>query len=265
MRKYFTIFQIAWQNVLEYRANFFIGRLRNIILLLTLYYLWTAVFADKPALFGFTAEQIVTYVFLVNIFRALILNSRTADVGGEIVGGGKFFSYLLRPISYFKYWFSIDVAYKIFDLVAAIFEVAIFLLILKITVFLQVNPLLLFLTLISIVLAILIFFFLSFIISLSTFWTDQPWPGRFVFEVFLGFAVGTFFPLDVLPRTFIQILNLTPFPYLLYFPANIYLGRLETVQIFQGLAMQIFWLFAAYFLTKLLWIKGLKVFSAMGA
>ena len=61
-----------------------------------------------------------------------------------------------------------------------------------------------------------------------------------------------------------QILYLTPFPYQLYFPISIYLGKAAGAEMWRGLAMQLFWVLVAYVFARLMWRRGIRRYSAFG-
>src|SRR3990170_2115979 len=132
MRKYLAVGRITFANLLQYRWDFIIAQARTILLLLTLYFLCTTVFKSKITLFGFTKDQIVTYIFLAAIIRQFVLTSATDQIAGELQSWGKFFSYLLRPIGYFRFWFTVDLVYKVTSLIFIFFITAIMLNILNI-------------------------------------------------------------------------------------------------------------------------------------
>lgn len=264
MRKYLTVLQISFQNIFEYRWNLLLGRLRNIILLLTLYYLWSTVFVNQNILFGFNFTTIMTYVYVIQILRSVVLDTRGENIGEEISGNGKFFSYLLRPIGYFKYWLSVDLAYKVVNIVFTILELFVVAKILNISLFLQADFLNWLVFMISVILATLMYFMFISWVSFLSFWTTQIWGARFALSLLLEFTSGAFFPLDILPRFFQQFLNLTPFPYLAYFPTKVYLGHLSLLEMIYGLSIQIIWMIVMFYLARLTWLRGLKVYQAFG-
>jgi len=56
----------------------------------------------------------------------------------------------------------------------------------------------------------------------------------------------------------------TPFPYLMFFPVNVYLGKMNGPELWAGLAMQAFWVAMAYLLARFVWSRGIKRYSAVG-
>lgn len=264
MKKLLAVLKISFKNIFEYRLNFLLGQLRQIILLLTLYYLWKNVFSQGSSLFGFNFAEIITYVYIVQILRSIALDTRTEGISDEIAGNGKFFSYLLRPIGYLKYWLTVDLAYKIINIFFSFLWLFLITKLLNINLFLQTNYLNLMFFVISTILSTLMYFFIMSSVSLWAFWTPQVWGAKFALGLLLEFTSGAFFPLNILPLAFQNLLNLTPFPYLVYFPALTYLGRLPTFQIILGITIQLAWVLIFYFLNRFVWQRGLRIYLASG-
>ena len=117
---------------------------------------------------------------------------------------------------------------------------------------------------ISIVLTGLLQFFISFTLALLAFWLLEVSTLIFILFAFEYLAGGHLFPLDILPPALSQALYYTPFPYQLFFPVSIYVGKTSGAALYQGLAMQIFWVLASYGLARLVWYRGNRKYSAVG-
>lgn len=264
IKKYLAVFRISLVNVLEYRTNFLVGRIRSLIVLLTLYFLWRAVFPLEGRLFGYDQAQIFTYVFSIHLLRSLVLMTNTGNIAWEIHSGGKFFSYLLKPLSYAKYWFSSDLAYKLVDFSFALLEAVVVILIFKIPIYLPPNPLFWILTVFAVFLALLLNFYLGYFVALIAFWTPQAWGPRFLFDLLLSFSAGAFFPLDVFPKVAQIVFNSLPFPYLLFFPVSVFLGRVSPIGIITGFLVSCGWILISYLAIRYLWQRGLAVYEGGG-
>ncbi|MBI4999815.1 ABC-2 family transporter protein [Candidatus Gottesmanbacteria bacterium] len=272
MKKYWQVIKTTWQEYGVYRLNFLVWRLRSFIGFLTIYFFWWAVFLPAGRqvageVFGWHQEQILTYILGVAMARSIVLSSRTIDVGGEI-NQGNLTNYLLKPLNFLTYWFSRDIADKLLNIALTIFELTLFFLILKPPFLVQTNPFILVACLLSIILATILYFFINFFLGVIAFWTPESWSGvwgpRFVFTIILEFFAGTIFPLDILPKPIFAILQLTPFPYLIYFPLKIYLGQVNFLQIFTGFTICLFWMGIWYLIVEKTWRAGLKVYAAEG-
>jgi ABC-2 type transport system permease protein len=264
-RKISAVFSISWASGFVYRLNFVMWRFRTIIQLLTVYFLWWAILQNNPAPAGYVPETLLTYVVLTSIIRAVVFSSRSTDVQSNI-GSGDLNNYLIKPINYFGYWFSRDIADKALNLLFSMVEISLILFLLKPPLFLQTDPLILLFFSLSVILAALMYFFFSFIISLSVFWAPEGngWPQRFLIFIILEFFAGALFPLDILPQPVFAVLSRLPTAFFLYTPLSIYLGRSTPAQSLESLGLMVFWLGVLYVLSQGLFKRGLKIYGAYG-
>lgn len=266
MEKYWSIFKISFEQEFAYRLNFILWRVRNVFQILLTYFLWSTVFASPTTqIFGYDRAKILTYVFGIMIVRALVLSARAMDVSSD-VAQGDLSNYLLKPMSYFKYWMTRDISSKALNLIFATIEFAALFIILRPPFFFQGNIVTLFVFFISIILAILIYFFLLFLISSIPFWAPEiGWGSHFLVTVVIIEALsGSLFPINILPIGLQSIVMATPFPYLIYFPVEVYLGNITGVALVGGLMVAAAWTGVLWLSLNFVWQKGLKVYQAIG-
>lgn len=263
MPKYLQIIKNTLEEYFIYRVNFLMWRVRNVLGLITGYFLIKAIFTEGRVIYGYDVERILTYIFTVSILRAIIFASRTADLAG-VINSGDLTNYLIKPISTLKVWFTRDIADKVLNIIFCLLEVGLIVYLLKPPFFIQTNPVYIFTFLVLASLAVLLYFFINFLISLIGFWTPEVWAPRFIFTILFDFFSGGVIPLDVLPSSVYKLFQLTPFPYLLFNPINIWLGRVSLLGIFISLTITIFWIAIFYFTVQFVWQKGLRIYSAEG-
>src|SRR3989339_778208 len=160
MNKYLQVFKISFQQEFAYRLSFVMWRVRNVLQIFVVFFLWDTIFnIQGRELFGYTKEKILTYVFGLIIVRALVLSARAQDVSGEIARG-EIINYLLKPVNYFKYWLTRDFSSKALNLFFAAGEFFLLYLILKPPFYFQTSIFQIFLFLVAISLAMLTYFLL---------------------------------------------------------------------------------------------------------
>lgn len=253
---------LAILQLFTYRLSFILWRARNIFNLVFIYFLWTSVFVNRTAIFSYTQEKLVSYILLITFLSSLILSTRTIDVGVDILSGDVM-NHLLKPFSFFKFVISRDVADKLVNVLFSIGEIFILLFILNPHVFIQKDPISYLLFFLSLSIGGIIAFFISLNLSFLAFWSSEIWAPRYIYSILLWFLAGSFFPLDILPKTLYFILLFTPFPYLIFLPSKIFLNGFSPT-IFIPLILSIAWCFILYFLTKKIWEKGIRNYSAYG-
>lgn len=266
MRKYLSVFRISFVQEFAYRLNFIMWRVRNIFQIFLVFFLWDTVFSDpSKEFFGYNREKILTYVFGLLILRALVLSARAMDVAGDI-SRGDLTNYLLKPVNYFKYWLTRDFSSKALNLAFAAVEFTLLYLILRPIFFFQTNPTSLIGFTIAVSLAVFLFFVLLFITSAVPFWAPQlGWGSHFLLTVVVvEFLSGALFPIDILPNVVQNILYLTPFPYLIFFPLQVYLGKVVGFELIRGIMLSLFWAIVLWFSMNAIWKRGLKVYRAEG-
>ena len=261
--KYFLFAQKTWEETLTFRFNFLMWRFRNVLQLLTFYFLWQAVFPQNATIGTYDKSQIITYVLAISLVRSIVFSNRSFAIGEEI-NSGMLSNYLIKPINYFMYWFSRDIGDKAMNIAFVIVEISLLIILLKPELFIQTNISYFLLATIAIVLAIIAYFILNALLEMIGFWTSEVWAPRFIFMIVITFLAGGLFPLDLAPKSIYTILQFLPFTYLLYFPVKIYLGQIPQDQIFAGFAILIFWSFVLVLILKYMWSKGLKVYTAYG-
>lgn len=262
MQPYFQVFKVTIAEYFVYRLNFILWRARVVLGLLIVYFLWSSFFEKSQLIFGYSITQMLTYILISGLVSNFVLASRTQDVAGEIVNGN-IINYILRPVSFFKYIAARDLADKAMNIIFTIFEVVLIILLLKPTLFVQTNPLYLVLFFVFLGLGVATSFFINLMLSFVGFWTPEVWAPRFIFFMIVFFLSGSYFPLDILPPPIYHALLLTPFPYLYYLPARIYLGVDSSLLPFYLIASA-GWMMITYFLAKKIWQKGLLTFSFYG-
>lgn len=262
MRKYLQVMYVSIIQVFTYRLSFILWRVRNIFSLIFIYFLWTSVFTNRLSVFSYTQEKLITYILIISLLSSLILLTRTADVSADILSGD-IMNYFLKPFSFFKFLISREIADKLLNLFFTIIEILILFLILRPHLFVQTNPVTYLLFIISLIIGGVISFFISLNISFIAFWSNEIWAPRWIYSIFTWFLAGSFFPLDILPKKVYSFLLLTPFPYLIYLPAKLFLDGIS-LKLAIPILISCWWCIGLYFVTKKIWERGIKIYSAYG-
>ncbi|HJY99069.1 MAG TPA: ABC-2 family transporter protein, partial [Patescibacteria group bacterium] len=82
--------------------------------------------------------------------------------------------------------------------------------------------------------------------------------------VVMEFLSGALFPIDVLPPALQKVVMSLPFPYMIFFPVQVYLGKITGSAQIQGFLTSFVWLGILWYFMKNIWAKGLKAYQAFG-
>lgn len=263
MKKYFWAFKLSFSNQLAYRVNFLLGRLRSIIVLLILYYLWTTLTAYTGRFAGYTREELMTYVFGVVMLRAFVFGSQSRRIAQEINDGG-FTAYLVKPINHFVFFYFRELAERLLLIFSSVIEITIVSALLSVHFFVQTDGIALISVLGAILGAHFLYYVLSYAVSLIAFWSREAMGPRFMFEWLLEFASGAYFPLTIVSAFFFGILQLLPFTHLIFTPLTIYLEKIAPAKIPALIGMQMLWILIVGIVATLVWKRGLRRYSGEG-
>lgn len=253
----------TWEEYMTYRLNFVLWRVRVVLGILVTYFLWWAIFSGRGEFFGYTQSMILTYVILSNIVRTIALGTTTMEIG-EIINHGDLSNFLIRPLSFLRYYIARDSADKLLNLAFSVVEITLMIIILKPQIFLQTNPLTLLLAFCAMGMGTILYFFFSLVLGYLGFWTPDVWAPRFISFVVTEFFAGGLFPIDILPNPLFILSQSLPFSYFIYFPLKVYLGQLTVQQMFHGFTIGLVWMVGLGIVANFLWQKGLRVYTAQG-
>lgn len=263
--KYIRAAKITWESMFVYRLNFIMWRIRNIVQIVAIYFLWSSILSRDPNVFGYSTSQMLTYILGTSLMRALVFSSRSIDTQSEI-SSGDLNNYLIKPLDYFKYWFSRDLADKFMNLLFSAAEVTLLVIWLKPPIFIQSDPLFASGFILVALLAMVMYFYFSFLISMTTFWIPEGngWPQRFLVFVTLEFFSGGLFPLDILPPFLATVVSKLPSAYFLHVPLQIYLGRTDVSGILTTIMVMFVWIVLFKKLADWVFERGLRIYGAYG-
>lgn len=262
MSAYAVAYSIALQETLQRRWSFLMERVGSFAVVLSLYSFWAALLGSNRDFLGYTRAEMLTYSLTLNFLMSFVFTGRGWMLVGEIASG-RISSYLVRPVSYPCYSLALDLAQKTVHAGSATLEIALLSLALG-GLFLPHAPANWLLFALSAVAASLLFFFLEFTVSSLAFWTSESGGPLFCFELFVQFAAGAIFPLDVLPDALRKVLQSTPLPYMAYYPARILMGKVPFEDGLRLVGLELLWLAAAAGLAFLAWRRGVRSYAAEG-
>jgi ABC-2 type transport system permease protein len=265
LKSYWHIFSIGIQNTLVYRVNFFFRALFNLVPLLATISLWRAIYTDPDHIVaGYTLAQMLSYYVIVTVVDALTAVTEDEWQIASDIKDGHISQFLVKPVNYLHYRLCLFFSGRCVYTLAAIGPVAIFIAMMGVWPLPPADGLTVVCFLVSMMMTALLQFLLSYITAMLAFWVVEISTFVFILLAFERVASGQMFPLDVLPSWLAQTLLYTPFPYQMYFPVSIYMGKTTGLALVNGLIIQACWVMAGYALARLIWKRGLKTYTAVG-
>lgn len=263
MKRYVTIFSLYAQHALEYKARSLVWF--GIILLDVFVYIlyWRGVLISGSSNTFWSFSEAVSYYLLLLVAGNLLQVHIEEEVAFEDIQYGRLSQYLLRPFSYIRFKFFQELPWRLiqggFGLITLMF-VGVF--ISRLQVVSDIYSV--FLVFAIAVSAYMLCFIYKMIVGIIAFWTID-YTGLQNIQIILYMLLsGLMIPLHLLPEGIRGFALIQPIAYTLYYPVRAVQGVFTYSQLWQVLATQWFWIFLLYVLYRVIWRRGLRVFTAVG-
>ena len=273
---WWTILKISFEERLVYRGDFALGTLMRFLPIVTQIFLWSAVFAavkptsglpagGEPRIAGYSYQDFVAYFLLTMIVRAFSSMPGLASGIARDIRDGTVKKYLIQPIDMVSFLLLYRVAHKLVYYAVALGPFALVFFLCR--GFFQggwPDPPVLAAFMASLGMAFLLGFFLEATIGMIGFWFLEVSSLLFVYMLFSFFFSGHMFPLDILPGFFRTVVELIPLQYLAYFPAAVFLQKIEGADLVWGLCAQAGWVVFFMIASRVAFRFGVRRYSGYG-
>ena len=265
MIKYAKIFGVGLQNTLVYRWNFLLRALFDIVPLVGTVFLWRALFQSRAQpIAGYEFGGMVYYFLLTILASNLITPTDDEWQIAADIRDGQINALLAKPVDYLGYRVSLFLGYR---LTSSLFMLPIVFLLFACFhqyVTLPQSVLTWIYACASLCLAAFLQFFLAYAIAMLAFWILEISTVVFIVFSFEYFLSGHLFPLDLMPAWLKDVLVWLPFTYELYFPVAVFQEKVTGDLLVKGLMIQAAWVAVAWAIGRLMWVRGLRRFQAVG-
>ena len=272
MKKSFTAFwrrnlafsELAIVSNLEYRFNFFIDAFMQPMISVGIeVLLWFAIFktAGTLQIGGFTQEYYLAYSVWAPFLGRIAVSWMYESMMVEEVASGSINVVLTRPISFYEYYLSQMMGYKVITTALSLLVPLIASYYFKLPVQFERIPL----ALLLVIYYLFLVHTLSFIVATFAFFLTRIRSFTLVKNLILWLLAGELIPIDLMPSFLSKVLLWLPFSAGVYTPVAYITGRVDAGLMLQSfisvtISLVVFCLFSHWF-----WKKGLREYTGTGA
>lgn len=263
MSKYLAFARSAFQTQLAYRGQVWARVFGELIIVFAKISVWIAVFGGVTSVSGITLPDMITYAILCGtILAAWSYASLITTVGREIKTGDVAV-FMLKPLSYPLYLFATEcgnLAYRLVGVVLPTIVIAGLL-------YGMEPPASLFHGMMFAaywMLAFIILFLVAAMFGLVAFWLMTAFSLEWFLQAALMIFSGTIIPLWFLPKGLDTIVAHLPLAWVAYYPAAVYLGKLDVAASCVYLGIGILWAGALCLAVALLWRRAALRLTVQG-
>lgn len=247
IKKYISIFYLGIKNNLIFRSNVTIHWMLQLVNLFVSLWMWNLLLDNSRYL------NMTKYLIITNL-AALIFTTSPVFLLSNLIQTGKLTSYLVRPISAYRYIFMYSLGSQ-FPLI--LFYIGVF-------IVLTHEFIVVFVLIVYLFLAQLMFFNLMWILGCLGFWLMNMWPLRNGLNAIYLLLGGMYFPLSMFGENVYSWLKYNPFSLVTDIPARfVTLNNLS--EIIPASFTVVLWGILFWLLGKYLFKKGLNKYEGVGA
>jgi len=267
---WWTILRISFEERLVYRGEFALGTLMRFLPIVTQIFLWKAVFeavaqsGGERLVAGYDYHQMIAYYLLTMIGRAFSSMPGLASGIARDIREGTIKKYLIQPVDMLSFLLLYRLAHKLVYYAVALGPFALVFYLCRGYFSGWPDATILAACVASLVMSFLLGFLLEATLGMIGFWFLEVSSLLFVYMLLNFFFSGHMFPIDMLPGFWADLVRIIPLQYLAYFPAAVFLGKIQGAALAWGLIVQAGWVMFFLVSSRLAFERGTRHYSGFG-
>lgn len=264
MKKYLLTIKTEFQRQLTYRVDIYAYRVGNLLEIFALLAVWTIAYKNTTNVFGYSQAEMITYVLISWLFMSIIRSYGLSERIAEEIFEGKVSDFLIKPISYLRYIVIFSIGRASVSIIYAVLVQLLIILFFSEYIVFNLDWIRAIVLLLMIIVSYFINVFCSLILGMVAFWTQRITGIDYTVSTLIKFLSGVYFPIALLPESFLNFDKFFPFIYTIYMPTQLYLGKIKTLEGVYALGIEFLWLFILYGIIKLMWSRGIRRYEGVG-
>jgi ABC-2 type transport system permease protein len=241
-----SLLKMRFLTGLQYRAAAAAGILTQLFFGLIFIMVYVAFYTHNGAAQPMSLKEVVAYVWLQQMFFALIVLWQFDVELFELITGGNIAYELCRPWRLYPIWYAKLLAARLSSASLRCLPVALVVFILPepYRMPLPTSPAALLLFTLALLSGLLLVAAISMLVYISVFWTMSPVGSVLMIAVAGEFFAGMIVPVPLMPGWMQTIAGLLPFRWTVDFPFRVYTGHIGVREALAGIGIQMIWLAA---------------------
>lgn len=250
-------------RTLAYRGQLIIYTLATLFAVVPAVAVWSGMAGNGAG--GYSKVDLISYYVAGLFIQRLVYSSLINYYVHEITSDGSIVGlFLTKPVSFYWATYAMGLGWLAIAAVVGVIMTILFSTIIGVGITAQLTFPTVFLTILAIFLATILVFCSSLVLGSLALWTTHI--TSFVSLYWIGLLLfgGITFPLAFFPNNVQQILIFNPYRFMFSFPLEILFSKINFLEIIFGFGLTLLWIFIFSYLYKIMWRRGVKVYSGYG-
>lgn len=241
MKKYIMVAGMFFKTQMVYRFDVFMSTLELLGRILFAWIIWSAIFAERDMVDGFTFKAMLFYYVASSFLSSLDSSSNVGSTVSSWIRGGEFSKRMVIPINPQGYFCAQTMGVAGYSAIFSIIAIALIAVISRFGVMFSGSVISIALALVMILLGLICMVCYYYFIGLTAFKFQDI--GFFIYIQWTvrDFLTGSMVPLFLLPDTVLYIVKFLPFPHIVYTPVMLLMGRISFMEGLSGFIVLAVW------------------------
>lgn len=261
MRAYIEFARKKFINNMVYKVDCIMGIINTLILFITFYCIYKALYGSNSEVDGITFSMVSTnFILSLGLSHAFSFDDEFLQ---NKLREGAIVNEFIKPVNFIFRMLAENLGDSIFKVCFNFFPTLILVIcFIKLEKPAGVVEFILFL--VSIVFGYLILWNLNVIVQMCAFWIFNNWGIAIIKNLLVNVLSGAMLPLWFMPEYVMRIIEYTPFDSIYFTPIKIFLGQMSGNEIVYNFGRQFIWIIILYLIGDALWKKGQRKLIVQG-
>ena len=241
MRKYLEVFRWNFKTQIVWRFDVAMTMLATIGRIVAAWVLWSAVFAGKELVDGFTYDAMLSYYIIGSILASLDMSNKISGEVSYLIKDGGFSKHMVTPMNPFGFFGFMIAGESAFHLAFSFAAAAVCALLFQIRIVVSPDMTRLMLGSCMVLIGLLFMAGYQYFIGILAFKFVDIGFFLHVQSSVIAFATGSLVPLSLLPGTVMRFLRYSPFTHVVYTPVMLLTGEMSVSEGLFGLTVLLIW------------------------
>ncbi len=260
-----AVASVTYKEWSAYRTHSMVSIFVGPVYFIVQYFIWNSVYGgSQTTIYNMELSQILSYFGAVTLIGYLTMDFADWNLQ-MLIRTGKFITFNLRPIHHRFFALSQKIGHRALGF---LFEFLPCFLIFQFIFKVNMIPVHIGWTVLSIGLSFLMNFYVNYCIGMTAFWLVQASGIKNVFNVLCSLLSGSIIPLVFFPEFLQKILFFLPFQYISYVPAMVFTGSYSlggvTMEIPQIVGCQAIAVLIIFVISEIVYRRAIVKFSSVG-
>jgi ABC-2 type transport system permease protein len=248
---------------MQYRAELLIWLIGMILSPVVYLVVWSTVSkAQGGSVAGYSSGDFAAYFLVTMMVNFVTFDWHMWDYEYRVREGG-FSPLLLKPIHPIHNDLAENLTYKTITSIVMLPAAIVLGIVFNASIHPTSQQILLFIP--TLLLAFILRWFVEWTFALAAFWTTRTLAVNRVYLALSLFLAGRMSPLKLLPEPLRIAADWLPFKWMIAFPTEVLLGRVETNDALQGMLWQCLWSVVAFVIMVVVWKRAVRRYAGVGA